>query len=75
MLYHFTAHVKGWKREHERLARVDLIANFLFNALALYGLSRLMVAGEGVGLLVVGIMGTLGCLAVLSQPYRREHGP
>ena len=58
-----------------RLRAWFLIANFLFNALALYGLSRLMVAGEGVGLLVVGIMGTLGCLAVLSQPYRRGHGP
>ena len=45
-----------------------LIANFLFNAMALYGLSRLMVAGEGVGILVVGVLGTLGCLAVLSQP-------
>lgn len=28
VLYHFTAHVKGWKREHEGLARVDLIAGF-----------------------------------------------
>ena len=51
-----------------RLRAWFLIVNFLFNALALYGLSRLMVAGEGVGLLVVGILGTLGCLAVLSQP-------
>ena len=51
-----------------RLRAWFLIANFLFNAMALYGLSRLMVAGEGVGLLVLGILGTLGCLAVLSQP-------
>ena len=51
-----------------RLRAWFLIANFLFNAIALYGLSRLMVAGEGVGLMVVGILGTLGCLAVLSQP-------
>ena len=55
-----------------RLRAWFLIANFLFNALALYGLSRLMVAGEGVGLLVVGILGTLGCLAVLSQPNRQD---
>ncbi|MDE0062127.1 MAG: hypothetical protein OXU72_04980 [Gammaproteobacteria bacterium] len=55
-----------------RLRAWFLIANFLFNALALYGLSRLMVAGEGVGLLVVGILGTLGCLAVLSQPNRPD---
>lgn len=57
-----------------RLRAWFLIANFLFNGLALYGLSRLMVAGEGVGSLVVGVMGTLVCLAVLSQPNRRERG-
>ncbi|MDE0365685.1 MAG: hypothetical protein OXP09_08920 [Gammaproteobacteria bacterium] len=55
-----------------RLRAWFLIANFLFNAMALYGLSRLMVAGEGVGLLVLGILGTLGCLAVLSQPNRPD---
>ena len=55
-----------------RLPAWFLIANFLFNAIALYGLSRLMVAGEGVGLMVVGILGTLGCLAVLSQPNRHD---
>ena len=53
-----------------RLRAWFLVANFLFNALALYGLTRLMVAGEGVGLLVAGILGTLACLAVLSQPNR-----
>lgn len=55
-----------------RLRAWFLIANFLFNAIALYGLSRLMVTGGGVGLLVVGILGTLGCLAVLSQPNRPD---
>ena len=55
-----------------RLRAWFLIVNFLFNAMALYGLSRLMVADEGVGLLVVGVLGTLGCLAVLSQPNRHD---
>ncbi len=53
-----------------RLRAWFLVANFGFNALALYGLSRVMVEGSGVGILIVGILGTLGCLAVLSQPNR-----
>ena len=28
VLFHFTAHVRGWRREHEGLARVDLVAGF-----------------------------------------------
>ena len=53
-----------------RLRAWFLVANFGFNALALYGLSRAMVEGSGVGILIVGILGTLGCLALLSQPNR-----
>ena len=51
-----------------RLRAWFLLANFLFNAVALYGLSRVVVAGEGIGILILGVLGTLGCLAVLSQP-------
>ena len=53
-----------------RLRAWFLVANFLCNALALYGLSRVLVAGAGYGILLVGVVGTLGCLAVLSQPSR-----
>ena len=53
-----------------RLRAWFLAANFLFNALALYGLSRVLVADAGHGILLVGVVGTLGCLAVLSQPSR-----
>ena len=28
VLFHYTAHARGWRREHEGLARVDLIAGF-----------------------------------------------
>ena len=55
-----------------RLRAWFLIFNFLFNAIALYGLSRLMVAGGGVGIIIVGVLGTLGCLAVLSQPNGQD---
>ena len=51
-----------------RLRAWLLVANFVFNAVALYGLSRAMVAEGGTALLVIGVVGTLGCLAVLSQP-------
>ena len=51
-----------------RLRAWFLVGNFGFNALALYGLSRLMVEGSGVGMLIVGVLGTLGWLAALSQP-------
>ena len=53
-----------------RLRAWFLVGNFGFNALALYGLSRLMVEGSGVGTLIVGVLGTVACLAVLSQPNR-----
>lgn len=53
-----------------RLRAWFLVANFLFNALALYGLSRVLVADAGHGILLVGVVGTIGCLAVLSQPSR-----
>ena len=53
-----------------RLRAWFLVGNFGFNALALYGLSRLMVEGSGVGILLVGVLGTLVCLGVLSQPNR-----
>lgn len=47
-----------------------LVANFVCNALALYGLSRVLVTGGGAGILAVGVVGTIVCLAVLSQPSR-----
>ena len=53
-----------------RLRAWFLVANFLCNALALYGLSRVLVADAGHGILLVGVVGTIGCLAVLSQPSR-----
>ena len=51
-----------------RLRAWFLVANFVCNALALYGLSRVMVTGDGLEMLVVGAAGTMGCLVVLSQP-------
>ena len=51
-----------------RLRAWFLVANFVCNALALYGLSRVLVTGAGMGVLAVGVVGTIGCLAVLSQP-------
>ena len=53
-----------------RLRAWFLVANFACNALALYGLSRAMVTGGGTGMLAVGVVGTIVCLAVLSQPSR-----
>lgn len=53
-----------------RLRAWFLVANFVCNALALYGLSRVLVTGGGVGVLAVGVVGTIVCLAVLSQPSR-----
>ena len=53
-----------------RLRAWFLIVNFVCNALALYGLSRVLVADGGVGILAVGVAGTIVCLAVLSQPSR-----
>jgi len=55
-----------------RLRAWFLVVNFLFNAVALYGLSRVMVVGEGVGIIVVGALGTIGCLIVLSQPNQSD---
>ncbi len=55
-----------------RLRAWFLVANFLSNGVALYGLSRVMVEGSGIGMLIVGVLGTLGCLVVLSQPSRSD---
>ncbi len=51
-----------------RLRAWFLVLNFVFNALALYGLSRVLVTGAGLAILLVGVVGTVGCLAILSQP-------
>lgn len=53
-----------------RLRAWFLVANFVCNALALYGLSRVLVTGGGTVILAVGVVGTIVCLAVLSQPSR-----
>ena len=53
-----------------RLRAWFLVANFVCNALALYGLSRVLVTGGGTVMLAVGVVGTIACLAVLSQPSR-----
>lgn len=53
-----------------RLRAWFLVANFACNALALYGLSRVLVTGGGAAILAVGVVGTIVCLAVLSQPSR-----
>ncbi len=45
-----------------------LVLNFAFNAIALFGLSRVMVAGTGWPILIVGALGTLACIALLSTP-------
>ena len=51
-----------------RLRAWFLVLNFVCNALALYGLSRVLVTDTGLAILLVGVAGTVGCLAVLSQP-------
>lgn len=53
-----------------RLRAWFLVVNFVCNALALYGLSRVLVTGGGAAILAVGVVGTIVCLAVLSQPSR-----
>ncbi len=50
--------VRGWL----------LVVNFVCNALALYGLSRLLVTGGGMAVLVIGVVGTMACFALLAQP-------
>ena len=45
-----------------------LVVNLVCNALALYGLSRVMVTGGGTWVLVLGVLGTVACFAVLAQP-------
>lgn len=47
-----------------------LIANLIFNATALYGVSRILTSGSGHGFLVAGVVGTIVCVASLSQPVR-----
>ena len=51
-----------------RLRAWFLVLNFVCNALALYGLSRVLVTDTGLAILLVGVAGTVGCLAILSQP-------
>jgi len=53
-----------------RLRAWGLILNFVFNALALYGLTRVLTTEGGAGLLALGIVGTGACLALLARPVR-----
>ncbi len=53
-----------------------LIVNLLANALALYGAARWLSGDGGAVLFVAGVLVTIGCIGVLSQPdRRRETGP
>ena len=54
-----------------RLRAWFLVLNFVFNALALYGLSRVLVTGAGLAILLVGVVGTVGCLAIPVATERR----
>ena len=45
-----------------------LVVNFIFNAIAMYGLSRVMVQGTGWPVLTAGVLGTVVCLYFLTQP-------
>jgi len=51
-----------------RLRAWGLIINFLFNGIALYGLSRLLSDQGGTPILVFGAVGTLVCISVLAIP-------
>lgn len=53
-----------------RLRTWGLILNFLCNALALYGLTRVLAGEGGEAVLTVGGIGTLTCIAVLARPSR-----
>lgn len=53
-----------------RLRAWGLVANFGFNALGLYGLAGVMTGNGGLLPLVVGGLGTLGCIALLAVPSR-----
>ena len=53
-----------------RLRAWFLLLNFIFNGVALYGLSRVTVEGAGWPILVVGVIGTLACIGVLSAPAK-----
>lgn len=45
-----------------------LILNFFSNAVALYGLVRLLSDGTHLGLVVIGGLATLTCVLLLSRP-------
>jgi hypothetical protein len=49
-----------------------LIVNFAFNAVALFGLSRLMATDTGWPLLIVGVTGTIVCIGVLTESASTE---
>ena len=51
-----------------------LILNFLANAVALYGLARLLDDGTGVLFLVIGGAVTLICIGILSAPASNGNG-
>ena len=54
-----------------RLRAWGLVANLVFNIVALYGLASLLGAGSGGALwLTIGTIGTIACLLVLAQPAR-----
>ena len=49
-----------------------LVVNFVFNGIALYGLSRVFVTGAGWPVLIVGLVGTCAAIAVLTTPAKPE---
>jgi len=49
-----------------------LVANFVFNGVALWGLSHLLRGEGGLAPLVIGVGGTLGCLALVAIPSRED---
>ena len=51
-----------------RLRAWALIVNFIFNATALYGLTRVLLYGWGWWILSLGVLGTILCIALLSRP-------
>lgn len=47
-----------------------LVLNMVFNATALYGLSRVLGHGDGHAILTLGAVGTLACIAIVAIPSR-----
>ena len=53
-----------------RLRGWGLLANFAFNATALYGLAGVLGGSGGLLPLIGGVAGTVLCIAVLATPSR-----